>query len=72
MIGEWGHHGVPAPGATCEVGGAVAVLWRFGDGRFALQKVHLVQAFGDDGMTPAIVVAARKESGARGATRSSG
>ena len=55
-----------------EVGGGIAVfLEHFGDGRFALQQMHLVQTFGDDGIdSGAIVVAARKEGGARrGTTR---
>ena len=55
-----------------EVGGGVAVfLEHFGDGRFALQEMHLVKAFGDDGIdSGTIVMAARKEGGARrGTTR---
>ena len=50
-----------------EVGGGVAVfLEHFGDGRFALQEMHLVKAFGDDGIdSGTIVMAARKEGGAR-------
>ena len=52
------------------MGGGVAVfLEHFGDGRFALQQMHLVKPFGDDGIdSGAIVMAARKEGGARGGT----
>ena len=54
-------------------GGIAVFLEHFSDGRFALQEMHLVQAFGDDGInTCAIVVAARKEGGSRrGTTRRS-
>ena len=55
-----------------EVGGGVAVfLEHFGERRFALQEMHLVKPFGDDGINSgAIVVATRKEGGARrGTTR---
>ena len=58
-----------------EVGGGVTVfLEHFGYGRFALQQMHLMKPFGDDGIDPGtIVVAARKEGGARrGTTRRSG
>ncbi len=53
-----------------EVGGGVAIfLEHFGDGRFALQEMHLVKPFGDDGIdSGSIVVAARKEGGARRGT----
>ena len=57
-----------------EVGGSIAVfLKHFGDSRFAFQQMHLVKPFGDDGINSgAIVVAARKEGGARrGTTRGS-
>ena len=57
-----------------EVGGGIAVfLEHLRDGRFALQEMHLVKSFGDDGINSgAIVVAARKEGGAGGgATRGS-
>ena len=62
----YGHTEVP----LAEVGGGVAVfLEHFGDGRFALQQVHLVKPFGDDGIdSSAIVVAARKEGGSRRGT----
>ena len=50
-------------------GGIAVFLKQFSDGRFALQEMHLVQAFGDDGInTCAIVVAGRKEGGAGGGT----
>jgi len=58
-----------------EVGGGVAVfLEHFGDGRFALQQMHLVKPFGDDGIdSGADVVAAGEKGGARrGADRRSG
>ena len=58
-----------------KVSGGVAVfLEHFGDGRFALQQMHLVKPFGDDGIdSGAIVVAAREKSGARrGTGRGSG
>ncbi len=58
-----------------EVGGGIAVfLEHLRDGRFALQEMHLVKPFGDDGIdSGAIVVATRKEGGARrGTTRRSG
>ena len=65
-----GHAEMP----LAEVRGGVAVLLEhLRDGRFALQKVHLVKTLGDDGIdSGTIVVAARKEGGARrGAARRS-
>ena len=60
------HTEVPLP----KVSGGIAVfLKHFGDGRFAFQQMHLVKPFGDDRINSgAIVVAARKEGGARGGT----
>ena len=55
-------------------GGVTVFLEHFGYGRFTLQQMHLMKPFGDDGIDPGtIVVAARKEGGARrGTTRRSG
>ena len=64
-----GHAEVP----LAEVGGGVAVfLEHLCDGRFALQKMHLVKSFGDDRVDAgATVLAACQKGGARGGSGSS-